>query len=53
MDTLRVEVSDSPACNLLSLEHPAASCYSAYDLFIYLYVGYHLLLLASRSLFPL
>jgi hypothetical protein len=53
IDTLRVEVSDSLACNLLSLEHPAASCHSAYDLSLYSCVGYHLLLLASRSLFPL
>jgi hypothetical protein len=55
MDTLPVEVSDSPACNLLSLEHPAASCHSAYDPFsfvIYPCVGYHLLLI-SRGLFPL
>jgi hypothetical protein len=30
IDALPVEVSDSLACNLLSLEHPAASCHSAY-----------------------
>jgi hypothetical protein len=53
MDALRVEVSGSPACNLLSLEHSAASCHSAYDLSLYPCVGYHLPLLASRSLFPL
>jgi hypothetical protein len=38
MDTLPVEVSDSPACNLLSLEHPTTSCHSAYDLFLWLYI---------------
>jgi hypothetical protein len=37
MDALHMEVSDSPACNLLSLEHPAASCHSAYDSFPLLY----------------
>jgi hypothetical protein len=38
IDALPVEVSDSPACNLLSLEHPAVSCHSAYDSFPLLYI---------------
>jgi hypothetical protein len=38
IDALPVEVSDFPACDLLSLEHPAASCHSAYDSFPLLYI---------------
>jgi hypothetical protein len=50
MDTLRVEVSDSLTYNLLSLEYSTASCYNVYNLFLYLYIGYHLLFI-NRGLF--
>jgi hypothetical protein len=42
MDVLPVEVSDSSAYNLLSLEHSVASCYSAYNSFpllLYIYTS--------------
>jgi hypothetical protein len=50
---LPMEVSDSLAYNLLSLEYPTASCYNAYDLFLYFYVGYYLFLFANYNLFSL